>query len=86
MNHIREPMTCPHCGKFNDCHTCVSEPNAVPSDGDCTMCIGCGKWSTFENGDFRLPTMEEWGIIIRSPDCRRAERAWQRMKEQLAVK
>jgi hypothetical protein len=80
MNFKRDPMSCPHCGKLNDQNTCISEPSGMPDNGDVCLCIGCGKWAVFNNGEYRLPTMDEWSVILKDPVCQKAERAWKKMR------
>jgi len=80
----RHPMSCPHCGKINDCHTATDQSDNKPVDGDCALCIGCGKWSIFDHESLRLPTMQEWATILGDPECIKTERAWRRMDYERA--
>jgi hypothetical protein len=58
------PITCPHCGRFNDLASGVAEKggpsNPVPRDGDAALCIDCGGWMIFTVMiGAREPTPEE---------------------------
>lgn len=66
---------CPHCGKRNDMHDNMLNTEAVPADGDVSLCIGCGKWAIYEGQALRFPTSEEMADIRMNPDCQRYQLA-----------
>lgn len=36
------PATCPTCGYRMDAHSAIGDHDAVPKDGDFSICIACG--------------------------------------------
>lgn len=71
--------TCPWCGKDNDRATGFSEGAVTPSDGDLSLCIGCGEWSVFDSSasiGCRKPTDSELAEIATNSDCQRAREAF----------
>lgn len=78
---------CPYCGKHNDLTSHIGtdtkrrdigqgDEEVMPSDGDITMCISCGKWSVFDNGKLRHVTEAEAEMLARSPIVVAATVAW----------
>ena len=48
MTTVHTPgATCKHCGALHDHHSSVKE-NAVPKQGDFTICIQCGGHARFD--------------------------------------
>jgi len=47
------PITnfCPGCGCRLDCHTGVNDRDAVPQEGDFSICIKCGQFLQYGGGD-----------------------------------
>jgi hypothetical protein len=70
------PLACPHCGAGNDTHCVVGAIPKVPHDGDISLCLYCGKWGMFEDGQLRTPDTGALRYIAGSADCRRAYAAW----------
>lgn len=40
-------VQCPKCGEVLDCHTCVNDPNAVPTPGAIMICASCTTFCRF---------------------------------------
>jgi len=43
----RNDIPCPWCGKVNDAHTALGDPDAEPENLDVSLCMSCGMWSLF---------------------------------------
>lgn len=63
-------MKCEKCGQVLTDHEMLEDPEAVPRDGDISVCIFCGKVMVFDKGRIRNLTPEE---EIALPDDVRRE-------------
>lgn len=56
-----ECVKCPHCEKTFDWQDCITEPGAVPQEGDAGICAQCCEWWELSDGRPRKykPTREE---------------------------
>lgn len=45
-------VKCPKCGKTLNSATSVDDPNAIPKEGDLSVCFGCGTLLEYEEGWF----------------------------------
>lgn len=75
-------LTCPHCGKLNDEHDCLSSPGSTPEPGDITICIGCGGWAIFTKDALRLPTLAETFTIMMDPANVAIKKCWKQMNKE----
>lgn len=69
---------CPHCGYRVDVAT-SADPNdtRAPKGGDVTLCIYCGGLGLFcDDAAIRIPTSEEYAVLLRDPDVQRLRIAW----------
>jgi predicted nucleic-acid-binding Zn-ribbon protein len=48
---------CPKCGCRLDCHTGVND--AVPQEGDFSICIRCGQFLRYQGGELKATNMSE---------------------------
>ena len=55
------PLTkCPTCGNAIECATALDDSDAVPSPGDCTVCLECAEVLIFTEGlGLRRSTLAE---------------------------
>ena len=64
-------MSCPLCGyEFELTEPAPGAPvDAIPSDGDATLCIACSGLSVFTAGatQLRVPTAEERAEFLKDP-------------------
>lgn len=89
MRTTKLDMMCPWCGRQMDRVSSVNL-DAVPEEGDITLCFGCGEWCVFDDGlHLRKPSDEEFDIIGSDPDMMKARWAWtetiKRMIKEKAV-
>lgn len=42
-----DDIPCPWCGRTNDLHRAVGEPDAVPENMDVSLCTTCGQFALF---------------------------------------
>jgi hypothetical protein len=68
---------CPECHTDNDAATSFEMDDAIPSDGDVTVCLYCGALAIFtdETTLFRRPTAEERKELLANSDVVSAIRA-----------
>jgi hypothetical protein len=73
MRTTRLPETdaCPFCRKTLDAATASPDtPNAAPSEGDATFCLGCGSLLIFGSGlRLRRPTLQETSEVLGDPQA-----------------
>lgn len=71
----RNVITCPSCGKVNDAQSSPDDEEAVPEDGNLSMCLYCGDLSIFVTTDgvmgLRAPTLAEYEELMEDPEIRR---------------
>lgn len=71
--------TCPACGRTNEAVKGLSG-EAVPADGDRTICFGCGVWSVFVVNAVgvtqRLPNDAEAGELADDPRVQQISEQW----------
>jgi len=79
-----EPVrhVCPHCG-HDGAREHLSRLGDELVDDDVALCLHCGGWSIFENGQMRKPSKSEREHIEQDEYCTRVHVAWvlARMKE-----
>jgi hypothetical protein len=78
-------MVCPFCERESDATACVSDEEAVPSDGDFTLCFYCGEWAVFSSiiaGGLRKPKSTEYDILGQDKEMQKIRAAWLRMMEE----
>jgi hypothetical protein len=75
------PTPCPSCGELLDAVTSLYE-EAMPSDGDVTLCFNCGHLMVFADGRPRNPTDAEMHTIAGDPRIIKAQAARARVREQ----
>lgn len=74
--HLTPYSKCPHCGTSTPLATGAGHNNK-PDPGDCTLCIACGRWGTFNDDmTLRKPTAEELASLGRNGFAIRAHLAW----------
>jgi len=82
-----EPVrhVCPHCGHVDGAHECLTRPEATPVDDDISLCLHCGRWSIFKDGQMCKPSKSERESIGQDEYCTRVHVAWvlARMKAAL---
>jgi hypothetical protein len=68
---------CPHCGKLQELHTSVTDPDAVPTPGSISFCFTCGGISAYDE-DLRLVhlTLDQMEEIDKSIELQNITRAW----------
>lgn len=75
--------SCPHCGKELNAATNVDGEGGSPSEGDISLCIGCGGFLTF-NKDLTVRELSYDDVVDLKPEERselfRAKAAWEHMK------
>jgi hypothetical protein len=73
---------CPHCGKLNECHTSVSDPDAIPGPGDMSFCFTCGGIAVYDE-DLQLThlTLEQMEEVDKSTTLQKMTKAWLQVKE-----
>jgi hypothetical protein len=69
-----QAIPCPSCGKALDAATSVFD-DAVPRDGDVSICFACGHIMVFEGGVPRNPTDTEMPDIAGDPRIIKLQRA-----------
>lgn len=71
-------LSCPHCGAVHECHSDPLNKDAVPKDGDISVCIDCGEFSIFDLRErcLRLPTDEEMHDLDTNIDVALFRAAW----------
>lgn len=84
MNEFMKASTCPYCGKVNEF---ASNPHddGRPSDGDVTMCIGCGHIAIFDEqapGGCRKTTALEAAQFSADERISRIHLAWKMMDQR----
>ncbi len=62
-------MKCEKCGEVLSQFEKLDDPEAVPRDGDLSLCFYCGKVTMFDKGNLRNLTQEEEETL--SDDIRR---------------
>lgn len=79
MNDVMTPATlCLHCGYLLN-KTANPFSDALPAEGDFTMCVGCGNFLVFgKDLKLRLPSSLEASEIEASPNARELKKAWKR--------
>lgn len=72
------PTSCPHCGRTNDQHA-GPDREALPADGDVSLCWGCGGIGLFQvtalGLTVRKPTADEQAELDQDPGIRAARAA-----------
>lgn len=65
ITEYKKPLVCPYCNKIAFSGNCIDEPGAQPTNGDGSVCTGCGECSIFENPNkLRKATVAEKEEII----------------------
>ena len=80
---VKHKAKCWRCNRKHTAATGAFDTEAVPKDGDITLCIRCGEWSIFESSDpsgIRKPTDEEFIEIGQNKACSRLRYAWTKLK------
>lgn len=81
MKTTKMLMLCPWCGRSMDRMSSVNA-DAVPEEGDVSLCFGCGEWCVVDNGmHLRKPNDKEFEEIGTDPDCMKARWAWTEVKK-----
>ena len=64
---MMKPHCCPYCGHEHDAATCIHE-QAIPKDGDYSICIECGEVSKFtsEQGLKKIDDVERFELFCDS--------------------
>jgi sugar (pentulose or hexulose) kinase len=73
---------CPVCGTAHDYQSSVTGDDAVPEDGDLTLCISCGSMLYFDmeiEGCLRVPTASEQAAIDADPNLQMVKSMWAQM-------
>ena len=84
MTEFPSVTKCPFCGASHELATSISGAK-TPSDGDISLCVGCGEFAFFEAGTaggLRKPTDDEYTIIAESQILRASRAAWVRIVEK----
>ncbi|MCA1404639.1 hypothetical protein I6F26_10445 [Ensifer sp. IC3342] len=79
---------CPFCGQRYDAASAL-DGDAIPGNGDLTLCMNCGEWAMFDSGvpgGLRKPTDSEYEVIVANPITGKARKIWQQMKEERRAK
>ena len=75
--------TCPFCGFHHDRITAPDDRDALPEDGDATMCFSCGEFTIVDNDTdegLRKPTKKEQREIDGDERVAQLRKAWQMTK------
>jgi len=76
MQRIPETR-CPNCDYRVDSVTCPHTPEALPSPGDCMLCLACGKWNIYgADMQLRRPTNKEARELNTNTTCRQVRALW----------
>lgn len=59
-----DKIICPYCGRFNESHINMDDPNARPVKGDISVCLYCARVSVY-TFSLRKPTKEEAQILAK---------------------
>ncbi|RPJ20085.1 MAG: hypothetical protein EHM35_19935 [Planctomycetaceae bacterium] len=81
MEHALETR-CPFCKRKNDHCSNVGSEHSQPTDGDVTMCIGCGGLAIYDSkseSGLRVPSVAEIIDVLADQDVEKAMMAWQRV-------
>ena len=76
-----EPNACLNCGTVHDSATGIKR-DAVPKDGDWSICFDCGHLMVFESGKLRNLNDREMYEIAGNRDLIRAQQARARIKAE----
>ena len=72
--------TCPYCFAIHNRVGTGDDDQAMPRDGDITICFVCGEFSVFEDDKMCKPNSTQWVKIASSPDARKMRAAWEAMR------
>jgi len=80
-HHFR--TTCPFCGEYHDRVTGISDEEAMPEDGDASMCFCCGEVNVVDGScddGLRRPTVDEQRILDGDPRIIDMKAAWKKVR------
>lgn len=70
---VEYPTRCPHCRAIHEAATGISG-REFPEDGDCTLCIRCGKLAIFDSREkfgLRVPNRREQHDLDNDSDVQK---------------